>query len=66
MTLKQIPTQINEVDLNNIQKMQLLNNGIITTPTLSLPSAKAVHKQRLIILDKNLFQLKIQKNIRQH
>ena len=54
LTLDQIPTQINDLELNDIQKIQLLNEGIITTPKLK------------ITLDENLLQLKIQKPIRQH
>jgi len=54
LTLEQIPTQIYNIELNDIQKIQLLNEGIITTPKL------------IITLDKNLLQLKIQKPIRQH
>ena len=54
LTLEQIPTQINDLELNDIQKTQLLNDGVIDTPTLK------------ITLDKNLLQLKIQKHIRGH
>ena len=53
LTLEQIPTQINNLALSDIQKRQLIHDGIINTPTLK------------ITLDKNLLQLKIQKNIRQ-
>ena len=54
LTLEQIPTQINEIELNDIQKIQLLKEGIITTPTFK------------ITLDKNSLQLKVQKPIRQN
>mgnify|MGYP000297760419 CR=1 FL=1 len=54
LTLEQIPTQINDIELSDIQKTQLLNDGLIDTPTLK------------ITLDKNLLQLKIQKHIRGH
>ena len=54
LILDHIPTQINELALNDIQKMQLLNDGIIKTST---------HK---ITLDKNSLQLKVQKPIRQN
>ena len=54
LTLEQIPSQINDVELSDIQKIQLLNEGIITTPKLK------------ITLDKNLLQLKTQKLTRQH
>ena len=53
LTIEQIPTQINNLALSDIQKTQLIHDGIINTPTLK------------ITLDKNLLQLKIQKNIRQ-
>ena len=53
LTIEQIPTQINNLELSDIQKTQLIHDGIINTPTLK------------ITLDKNLLQLKIQKNIRQ-
>lgn len=54
LTLEQIPTQINEIELNDIQKIQLLKEGIITTPTFK------------ITLDKNSLRLKVQKPIRQN
>jgi len=54
LTLEQIPTQINNLELNDGQKIQLLNEGIIITQK---------HK---ITLDKNSLQLKVQKPIRQH
>jgi len=61
LTLEQIPNHlpvdkkgINNVELTDSQKMQLLNNSIITTPKLK------------ITLDKNLLQLKIQQPIRGH
>jgi len=54
LTLEQIPTQINDLELNDIQKMQLIHDGVINTPTLK------------ITLDKDQFQLKIKKNIRQN
>ncbi len=53
LTLEQIPSNINDLELNNIQKIQLLNNGVINIQN---------HK---ISLDKNLLQLNIQKNIGQ-
>ena len=61
LTLEQIPSHLptdkqglNDLELNDIQKIQLINDGVINTPTLK------------ITLDKNLLQLKIQKNIRQN
>jgi len=54
LTLEQIPTHINNIELSDNQKMQLLNDGLITTPTFK------------ITLDKKLMKLKIQKPIRQH
>jgi len=40
--------------LNDIQKIQLIHDGVVNTPTLK------------ITLDKDRFRLKIQKNIRQN
>ena len=61
LTLEQIPNHlpvdkegINNVELSDSQKIQLLNDGIVTTPKLK------------ITLDKNLLQLKIQQPIRGH
>ena len=60
LNIEQIPThipidsqEINDIELSDIQKIQLLNNEVINTP---------MHK---ITLGKNLLQLKIQKPIRQ-
>jgi len=53
VNIEQIPTQIDDLELSDIQKIQLIHDGVINTPTLK------------ITLDKDRFQLKIQKNIRQ-
>ncbi|MFK7981617.1 MAG: hypothetical protein AB8G86_16665 [Saprospiraceae bacterium] len=54
LNIEQIPTQINDIELSDIQKTQLLNDGIINTQKLK------------ITLDKDLLQLKIQKPIHGH
>ena len=54
LTIEQIPNQINGLELSDVQKIQLIHDGVINTPTLK------------ITLDKDLFQLKVQKPIRKH
>lgn len=54
LTIEQIPTQFNDLELSDVQKIQLIHDGVINTPTLK------------ITLDKDRLQLKIQKNIRKN
>ena len=54
LTIEQVPTQINNLELSDLQKIQLIHDGVTNTPTFK------------ITLDKDRFLLNIQKNIRQN